>query len=612
MPFAQPLRERRWVRILPGLLALWVPCALGAPIPPPAPRPVRVPGLLHQIRVLAQAGAPELALARLEKLAPRNPENPAWTSWIRERIRLLERTHQWSLIVAQLAKLPPNLPPEFITWARSRDVRALIALHDFRTARALLRNWIWIHPMGLSTRALMRIQKEVVTVYVASGDLADGETALELYRDDDPSDQGPIALREARMLIQTRHIRAAIWMLASNRTPAARLLTLKARLLGGLASPRIVAQAAAGLGADRELAPARRLQADQIAWQAFENRNHWHEALGMLERILALASEPATHLAPPRAFADELWQTLLSEGAALANRAGLVRGLGKPWITLATGLSTRHPWAALSLLAVVAHGSFSRIDRGAAASRMAHLLVHLPNGHDLLLFLFLDARAIPHPSRLPQTVREHLLTPVLASGHDRLAARLIRGWRTPPHGMAPVRWELTRLEINLYGGQIPRARRELRTDLDHCAPCPHGMRWLGAAFDLERLHLYRPALALLRTLAHEAKKARRRRELLYWIGEDESRLGHWRRAAEDYLWSAAMQNPFAMDPWAQSARFKAARALIHAGLYADALRQYEGLFNASSSPAKKALIAEKIRHLKLHLAQVAHAVNRHA
>ncbi|MHB1543971.1 MAG: tetratricopeptide repeat protein [Gammaproteobacteria bacterium] len=612
MLFPRPLSKRRWIRVLPGLLTFWAPCGLGAPITPPAPPPVRASGTLHQIRVLAQAGAPELALARLEKLAPKNTENPAWTSWARERIRLLESTHQWSVLVAQLAHPPPNLPPEFVTWARGHEVGALIALHDFRTARALLRDWIWANPSGLSKNTLMRIQKEIVAVYLASGDLADGEIALELYRDDYPSDQALIPLREARLLIQTRHVHAALWMLASNKSPAAKLLTLKARLIGGLASPRSVAQAATELGAERQLTPALRVKADQIAWQAWENQNHWREALGVLEQIMDLASQPAAHLTLPRGFADELWQTLLSEGAALANRAGLVRGLGQPWITLATALSARHPWAALSILAVVTRGSFARSDRGEAAMRMEQLLVHLPHGNDLLLFLFLDSRAIPHPSHLPQTLREELLEPVLASGHDRLAARLIRGLRIPPPGMAPLRWGLTRLEINLYGGQIPRALRELREDRDHCAPCPQGGRWLGAAFDLEHLHLYQPALGLLKTLARGATKAKRRRELLYWIGEDESRLGHWRRAAEDYLWSAAMPGPFAMDPWAQSARFKAAGALIHAGLYKDALRQYEGLLNASSSTARKALIAAKIRHLKLHLERVSRAAGRHA
>ncbi len=589
-----------WIAL--AFLILGAPGMLQAQSVHPLGLPARIPGVLDRIRVLAQAGAPELALGRLEQLAPHNPRNPAWTSWTRERIHLLEAIHDWSAIVSRLSMLPQGLPPEFTRWATRHDVKALLALHDFRTARALLRAWIWTRLRHPSHRTLMRIRSLIVATYLAGGDLSDGERALELYRDDHPSDQAPFTLKEARLLIETRHARAAIWILASNHTPEAEILTLKARLIGALASPRSIAQAAAGLGRNRQLAPARRMQADQVAWQAWENQNEWHQALDTLDRMLTLANHRTAHPTLSRRFSGELWQTLLSEGAALANRAGLVLGLGQPWITLATALSVRHPWEALSLLAVVTHGSFTRMDRSRAAIEMANLVAHLPNGEDLFLFLFLDPHATPHLSHLPPILRERLLKPVLAAGHDRLAAHLIRGLRMPPSGMAPSQWELTRFEINLYGGEIPRALRELQADLNHCAPCPKGGRWLAAAFDLEHLHLYPPALRLLDALEGQAKKTKRQRELLYWIGEDESRLGHWRHAAEDYLWSAAMRSPFAMDPWAQSARFKAARALIHAGLYTDALRQYEGLFNASSNAAKKAFLAEKIRHLKLKAA----------
>ncbi len=597
----------RWLRALTGLAALWASCALGASLTPKTQQAGGVSGSLHEIRVLAAAGAPELALSRLNRLAPQNRLDPAWTSWARERIRLLERTDQWPAIVSGVANLPPGLPPEFVAWAESRDVRALIALHDFRTARALLRNWIWLDPSALSQRRRMELRKEIIAVYLASGDLADGETALERYRDSYPSGQTQFTHREARLLIETRHVRTALWMLAADRSPRARILVLKARLIGGLSSPRTVARAATTLGADRHLDPELRVEAEQVAWQAWENQNRWHEALGRLKRIVALANARRAHLALPRELADELWQTLLSEGTALANRAGLVRGLAGPWFKLASGISGDHPWRALALLAVVAHGSFSSEDQGEADLRMMHLLSRLPDGSNLLLFLFLDPRAVPHLARLPESLRDQLLDPLLATGHLRLAARLVRGLVTPPAGMSPKSWMLKRIEINLYGGQVPRALRELKSDLDRCSSCPEGGSWLALAFDLEHLHLDLPALALLETLAHNAHRAQRRRQLFYWLGEDESRLGHWRRAAWDYLWSAAMLSPFAMDPWAQSARFKAARALTHAGLDRDALRQYEGLFNAASTTSQKAFIAAKIRALKLQLALRAQA-----
>jgi hypothetical protein len=578
-------------------LVAWVTAAglaLGAP---PAPAVSR----LATIRLLDRGGAPQLALDLLRREAPTDVRVPRWTLWARERIHLEETTGQWMDVIRFVTRLPAGLPAEFVDWADLEEAHALIARDDFRSARALIRSWIWLGNTLPQSSRLRRARRLLIDTYIDSDDFDDADVALQLYRDDYPRHSGPLLIQEARLLIKTGKARAALRMLRPNPTPEARILELKARLQSGLDSPTSVAEQAARL-AHSFPAPRLRIAADEVEWQADESRGHEAQALQALIRMLALANQPRSPAHLSAHFSNDLWQTLMARGIALANRAGLVQGLSAPWFTLASQEQSQgHVENAWALLCVVIRGSFRAVDQDRAATRLAKLAGGQPLGNDLLLFLFLDPGVFAHPGRLPALLRRRLLEPVLAAGHYRLAARLVRGLITPPHGITVGHWQFIRFRTELYGGRPARAVRLLGRLIKGCDPCPSGRKWLAAAFHLEHLGLNAPALSLLHTLDAKSHGIKAKRELLYWMADDEGRLGHWRRAARDALLSAIRPNPFNMSPWAQSARFKAAQALARAGLIEDALRQYHALFNATSRPTEKAIIYSKIKKLDIKL-----------
>ncbi len=565
------------------------------------------PSQLSTIRLIERGGAPQLALAWLLREAPQNVRDPRWTLWARERIRLEEKTGQWSDLVRFVTRLPDGLPAEFVDWAELAEAHALIALGDFRSARALIRSWIWMGQRIPSASRLRRARRLLIDSYVNGGDLADAETALQLYRDDYPRHSAPLFAKEARLLIESGKAHAALQMLKADPAPEAQILTLRALLESGLDSPRSVAAKALRL-ARSPLTPQLEIEADQIAWGADQSQGHYAAALQVLIRMLRVANQPKTRVHLSRRFSADLWQTLVKRGNALANQSGLVEGLTNPWLGLARKEQAQgHVDAAWAVLCAVIQGSFRTADQNRAADQLARMASTRPWGNDLLLFLFLDPTLFSHPGRLPTDLRRRLLPPVLAAGHYRLAARLIHGLTIAPDGMPTGEWPLVRFRTELYGGQLKRALRLLKRQIGRCAPCPSGQRWLVQAFHLERLGHNAAALSLLHALYRTSHDTKAKREMLYWMADAEGRLGHWRQAARDALLSAIRPDPFNMDPWAQSARFKAAQALTQAGLLRDALDQYHALFNATTRPTEKAIIYNKIRKLEIKLNLKSHA-----
>ena len=61
------------------------------------------------------------------------------------------------------------------------------------------------------------------------------------------------------------------------------------------------------------------------------------------------------------------------------------------------------------------------------------------------------------------------------------------------------------------------------------------------------------------------------------------------------------------DLWGQSARFRAAEALVDAGLFNDAINIYESLFNESQDKNRKLQLSQKLQELNLRK-----AIRRHS
>jgi hypothetical protein len=57
--------------------------------------------------------------------------------------------------------------------------------------------------------------------------------------------------------------------------------------------------------------------------------------------------------------------------------------------------------------------------------------------------------------------------------------------------------------------------------------------------------------------------------------------------------------PISQDPWGQTARYQAAKALAQAGLIEDANTLYNGLLKSTDDPARRAVLQREIQQLWL-------------
>jgi len=127
----------------------------------------------------------------------------------------------------------------------------------------------------------------------------------------------------------------------------------------------------------------------------------------------------------------------------------------------------------------------------------------------------------------------------------------------------------------------------------------HADRLLQVLFDLQTVQHHREALELFGALLEKPLEAQQRREVLFWMAESLQALEQFDQAAYLYIKSATLTDLQAMDPWAQTARYRAAKALVKAGLLDDARRIYSSLMRATHDASRKAVLNNEIQHLRL-------------
>jgi hypothetical protein len=124
-------------------------------------------------------------------------------------------------------------------------------------------------------------------------------------------------------------------------------------------------------------------------------------------------------------------------------------------------------------------------------------------------------------------------------------------------------------------------------------------RLLQVVFDLQTVKQHDKALTLFSGLQDKPLSAQQRRELLFWMADSLEGLEHYDEAAYLYLKSATLVDPTAMDPWAQTARYRAAKSLVEAGLVDDARQIYGLLLRAAKDASRKAVLQNELQRLHL-------------
>lgn len=559
---------------------------------------------LRSLREMAGAGAPGLALERMDAAQPDAGEVPAaWARWERARIRILVEAGGLGRALERLAATPGQAPPDYRRWAATRSAELHLERGDAASARAVLRRLLWRRDTHADAGQRRDWRRLVVRSYLVGDRVDDAVTALRRFEQDFGDHTSTWVVLRTRVLLRAGL--AAEAAEAADRLPAdpadeLHALALLARLRGERLAPAEAGRRARAAAGAEGTDPADAARFWFVVAEAARARG------AAAERALATERSAARARALPagdrlfRVDGDALWSAWLALGRDYANREQLLIGEDAAWFEAVEAALPEYPVRARSLLAVVA------LEGAAGARDRAHraLLERLGgDGPGLVVArrAYLHADRFAGLADVPEIVRYRLVDDALQRDDLALATRLMRELPEAPADVSPFAWRLLRARVLVLGGRREQGLRALKDLLaDHPDLSGEALdRFLQVVFDLQGAQANEAALELLRILGRRDLPGQRRRELLYWRAESHEALDRPRRAATLYLRSATLLDGRGGDPWGQTARYHAARMLARAGFVGDARRIYEVLLRVTEDESRRSTLRQRLQKLGL-------------
>ena len=522
--------------------------------------------------LLAQSGAPQLALVRVEHDQPGRTDVQQWLRWEPLHLSLLNALNRPAEVLERIAALPTGMSAEVAQPAYWQGARAALLLGKGEQARGYLSRLLW--QFELAEPQYKEARRLVIQSYLQER-RADGayRAMLRYGQDFQPLPQRVATAFTEAMLTAGAKAEAGTWLAALDESSPLKLLV---RLKSGMITPeQAVAAARAALNpadaepslgklskvAAQKLEPAAPLVRPKTADPA----PYWAiimQAAAMRENA-ALQAEAREHLLnlqdqlesmPPAIAVNNLWQSYFALALQHSNQAQLLLGDDAAWFRLGEQLQDSSPVAARALFAYLTVRAGEQALRESAQAKLATSLL-LARLELAAVRLFSDDAHFPENRGLLPQVRFALGE---AAVQCRDYVRAIRFWRglTQPFGEMPLEeWQLKRARAFVYGGAYAEAEE--------------AVRMLPVAASSEQ------------------------REILFALGELAEIRGEAATAAGHFLQAAAQAD----DAMAQWARRQAARNMVRAGLTEDARKQYLMLLQTTQDASQQAAIRRALARL---------------
>lgn len=548
---------------------------------------------LEEIVALARGGAPGLALRLLDEYqAIPDLETPLWTAAERERVHILGAQGDWTALSARLAELRDGLPRPFLDWAAERRAEALLHLDDHAGARRVLMDLIW-RAQAPDDATLRGWRMLVIRSYLGAGDSAAALTALQRYAQDYGHTDAASRALHGEVLLAAGRPGDALEILDDTDDP----LRWLAALESGFEPAGAVFERAVKGGSRHETPAARRYGAWRVAAEAARRMQNHGAVVAALERGLAVTVRDADVPEPLQIAPAALWDAYRDWGHLLGNAEHLLVGVDGQWLEAADAQSAREPAQARALYATLAQVALDPAAADTAHARFAELLRREQGGDRLLAALYLRGGLFTDPERIPVPVRYMLVDELLRAGELAVVSQLIADLAAPPEGGDALDWNLRRARVLVLAGRRGEGAQVLgqllSTHDDYDVD-----RLLQVLFDLQAAGAHAQALPLFaRVYAREDLDRQARREILYWKADSWRALGAHEDAARLFLRSATLGDPYAMDQWAQTARYQAAESLTRAGLRDDATVLLNTLLHATDDPGRRAMLQHQLDQL---------------
>lgn len=554
--------------------------------------PIAAQSLLD-IQALSRAGAQQLALKQIDENQPAVLLSVVdWMLWERERIYILQLRKDWDGLMQRVDSYHSDLPRDFMHWAQTQYVKAALEKGESSQARRLLRKLIWGIDYELDSDQLAEWRRLIVRSYLIEQRIEDASISLLRYRQDYGDSHEQEKLLRARVLLRAMRDEEAWQVLQGEDSEWAQALSLLAHLRAGDMTPEaVIKQVYSHMSIEENKASELAAVWWSIASQAASKQQNLREQVGALEEALSTEKQyPDDELFFIQP--DRLWQSY----KAWAKKEQWLLGEGGDRYQQALVVKDSDPRKARALFAILALE-----EEGYTLGQKAHgALMGLLNDR-LLQRLYRDSGRYPQIKQIPVAVRYRLIDQALASSNLDGASELMVGLEQPPEGSDVMEWELRRARVLILAGDIVGGIAILDSLITTQEIIESEVigRLLQVIFDLQTVNQHETALRLFEALQPKVTDQQQQRELLYWMADSQQSLMQYEKAGWLYLQSAILIDPFAMDPWAQTARFHAADALVLAGFIDDARNLYQGLLNVTKDEGRRSMLRHKMQQLLL-------------
>lgn len=559
---------------------------------------------LKEVIHLAEAGAPGLALFKMDQIQPAiKSEPPLWIEWETQRLKLYTENQNWQALIDRVSKHPEALPLEFRRQAHSLQAEAYLQLREGKPAREALRRLI-LSASGEREESsavwLRKWRRMIIHSYIAEEINEDALTAILRFQQDYVIDKKEITFLRARVLLLNKRPAEAAELLADHtKEPEAGMLYLLAQLRSEGRSPVKVMQAGLrhlrGKWADRQL----RSDLWAVVAEAAQRTGDRGTVVNAVEHVVADTQSHSNKLFDINA--DNLWNAYIDSALSEGNKARLLIGQDKAWFKHAAKSGKKYPLRERAMYALLMHRGSSKEDRLKAAQLFIKSIHKRRNNSYLIQQLFSSSQFYPRLSDVPEPVRRTMVDIALARQNIPLASRLMATLDKPPKGKASYMWQLRRARILILGGK-PRQGAKALSSFTKEHPSANRQkidRFLQVVFDLQTVGEHDAAYALFNDVIHASKDKQLHRELYYWMADSRNAQEKYNEAAELYLKSAMLLDGKGWDPWGQTARYQAAKALGKAGLLEDAYYIYQRLLKVTKEADRRAVLRYEVQKLQL-------------
>jgi hypothetical protein len=562
---------------------------------------------LEQLSELTDIGLSGLAMRMIEHQQKQYPEfSPEWYAFEFKYFQTLSALELWQEIIDRADKLldraeqGQQITAKITQWIESQQAIAWLQLGEAEQSLQLTRRLLW-QAAGENRDRTAFWRRLIIRAYLQLDYAEDANKALRKYRRDYGDYTSEWKLLQAQALLRANRPAEVVDLLAEEKSDKAKALRILAEVRAHPdKAKRHIKQIEQHLQ-DANLSQAQQRAYFYVLYEAYVAGKDRLAAAETVEKLLALSRSQAVLGEHFSVDADDLWLLYEQVGEQTGNQHKLLKGNDSAWSKRAAAVEKKEPVRARALYAVVALAATDEASSQLAHKAIVDSLATTDGGLEVVNQLYVESTRAGSPDRLPVEVRYRLVDYALSVGDISLAATMMASLPKPPEGQAYFDWQMRKARVLILEGDHQKGEAELKSSLQNITELNADRvdRYLQVVFDLQTINRHEQALELFDLLPVASMPDELRREIYYWKAESHYELERYDQAAMLYMRSAKAGDETMSDLWAQSARFKAADALLKAKLYDDAKHAYAELLAITSSDARKRLIRQKLQHIRL-------------